>query len=190
MDEIHFSVHDRIHVVLDVFRIGSDDRAVVVVVGILKLIALVRDGRIEDALHAFIDEPLYMSVGQLRRITLGFTGDRFNSQLVDLPRGSGREYDPEAEFCEKCKPERIVLIHVEHTRDSDHAPFCFGLFERSVVEVAVELVVKQVRHLVFRPFFSESPLTAVSGDEFTAAAEMVDGQTAGVCTSPALGHGG
>ena len=71
------------------------------VVGILELVSLVRDGRIEDMLHAFVDEPLYMAVRQLRRITLGFTRDGLNPQFVDLPRGSGREYDPEAQLCEK-----------------------------------------------------------------------------------------
>ena len=124
MDEIHFSVYDGVHVVLDVLRVGGDDRAVVMVVRLFKFVPLIRDGRIEDVFDAFIDQPLYMSVRQLGRVTLGLTGDGLDTQLVDLSRRSRREYHAEAEFREKCKPERIVLVHVQHPRDADDASFC------------------------------------------------------------------
>ena len=88
MDEIHFSVYDRVHIVFDVLRIGSDDRTVVVVVGVLKFVALVRNGRVEDMFYAFVDQPLYMPVRQLGRVALGFTRDGLDAQLVDLSRGS------------------------------------------------------------------------------------------------------
>ena len=73
MKEINLSVYDRINVVLDIFRVGSYDRAVVMIVGFGKFIPFIWNTRIEDRLNAIVDQPLYMSVCQLRRITLGFT---------------------------------------------------------------------------------------------------------------------
>ena len=91
MDKVHLAVYDGVHIVLDVLRVGGDDRAVVVVVGLHKLIPLIGYGRVEDMFHALVDQPLHMSVGQLRRIALGFARDGFDAQLVDLPCGSRRE---------------------------------------------------------------------------------------------------
>ena len=73
-----------VHIVLDIFRIGGNDRAVVVVDCIRELVALVRDTRVEDELHTVTDQPGHMSVGKLGRIAFGFTWDGLNTQLVDL----------------------------------------------------------------------------------------------------------
>ena len=88
MKEINLSVYDRINVVLDIFRVGSYNRAVVMIVGFGKFIPFIWNTRIEDRLNAIVDQPLYMSVCQLRRITLGFTRDGINSQFVYLAVGS------------------------------------------------------------------------------------------------------
>ena len=71
MHKINFSGYDRIHVIFDIFRIGSYDRTVVVVVGFFKFISFVRDTRIKNMFDPFVDKPLYMSVCQLCRITFG-----------------------------------------------------------------------------------------------------------------------
>ena len=89
MDEVYLSVYDRVHVVFDVLRVGGDDGAVVVIVCVFKFIPFIRNGRIEDVFDAFIDQPLYMPMSQLRRIALGFTRDGLNTQLVDLPCEAG-----------------------------------------------------------------------------------------------------
>ena len=188
MDEVHLAVYDGVHVILDVLRVGGDDRAVVVVVGLLKLIPFVGNGRVEDMFHTLVDQPLHMTVGQFRRITLGFARDGLDAQFIDLPCGSRGEYYPEAEFCEKCKPERIVLVHVQHAGDADLAARGRLFGERFVIKVAVQFIVKEVRHGVLYLLFAQSPLAAVSGNELAAAAEVIDGQTAGICTSAAFGH--
>ena len=46
--KIDFSVHNCIHIVLDIFRIGGYDRTVVMVVGILEFIPLIWNAGIED----------------------------------------------------------------------------------------------------------------------------------------------
>ena len=127
MHEVHFPVHDGIHIVLDVLRVGGDDRTVVMVVCLLKLVPLVGDGRVEDVLDPLFNKPLYMSVGQLGRVTLGLAGDGLDAQLVDLPCGGRREHHPEAKSCEKGEPEGIVVVHVQHSRDTDDAALCILL---------------------------------------------------------------
>ena len=88
MDKIHFSVYDRIHIIFNILRIGGDDRAVVVVVGVFKFVTLIWNGRIEDMFYAFVDQPLYMPVRKFSRVTFRFTRNRLDTQLVDLSRGS------------------------------------------------------------------------------------------------------
>ena len=53
----------------------------------------------------------------------------------------------------------------------------------------MQLIVEEVRHGVLCLLFAQPPFAAVSGDELAAAAEMVDGQTAGIRTSAAFRHG-
>ena len=130
-----------------------------------------------------------MPVRQLRRIALGLAWDGFDAQLVYLPRGSRREHHTEPQFREKCKPERIVLVHIEHPWDADLAPRSLRFGEGFVVEIAVQLVVKEVRHGILCLFLAQTPLAAVAGDELPASAEMIDGQAAGVRASAAFGHG-
>ena len=73
-----------IHVILDVFCIGSNDRAVIMIDCIRKLITLIRHARIENKFHAFFDQPADMSMCKLCRITFGFTRNRLNTQLINL----------------------------------------------------------------------------------------------------------
>ena len=148
MDKINFSMHDRIHIVLNIFRVGSNDRAVIMVVRISKFFPLIRDGRIENVLYSLVDEPLHMSVCKLGRITFGFTRDGFDSKLVNLSRRCRRKNDTESQFSEKCKPERIIFIHIQNTRDTDHSAAGIGLFERSIIKVTMQLIFKKVRHLI------------------------------------------
>ena len=112
MKEINLSVYDRINVVLDIFRVGSYDRAVVMIVGFGKFIPFIWNTRIEDRLNAIVDQPLYMSVCQLRRITLGFTRDGINTEFINASCRSRREFDRESKLIEKCEPERIVFVYI------------------------------------------------------------------------------
>ncbi|GFI51000.1 hypothetical protein IMSAGC020_02210 [Lachnospiraceae bacterium] len=91
---------------------------------------------------------------------------------------------------EECKPERIVLVHVQYARNPDDPSFRVCLLKGCIVKIAVQLVFEQVRKLVVGFLLSKTAFTAVSRDEFPSAAEMVDGQTAVVGTAPAFGHGG
>ena len=84
MKKIYFSVNNCINVILDIFRVGSYDRTVVMVIGFRKFIPLIWNAGIKDGVDTVVDQPLYMSVCQLCRITFGFTWDGINSQFVYL----------------------------------------------------------------------------------------------------------
>ena len=82
------------------------------VVRIRELVTLIRDCRIEDKVHVLVNQPRNMTMRKLGRVTLGLTWDGVDTKLVDLTSGLRREYDREAELLEKCRPERIVFIHI------------------------------------------------------------------------------
>ena len=109
-----------LHVILDILGIRSNDGAVVMVVRIFELITLIEQRRIEDELNTLTDQPGHMTVRQLCRVTLGFTRDRLNTELVDLTVGAGREHHAVAQFGEECEPERIVLVHIQYSGDTYH----------------------------------------------------------------------
>ena len=179
-----------VHIVLDVFRIGSNDRAVVVVDCIRELVALVRDARIEDKLHTVTDQPCDMSVSKFCRIAFGLTWDGFDTQLIDLTCGSRRKHHLIFQFCKESIPERIILKHVQNTRDTDLSTGCLVCGKWLIGKNSLIFIVEKVRDMILVLFFSKSTLTAVSTDIFTAAGEFVDGQTAVVGTSAAVRHGG
>ena len=76
-----------VHIVFDVFRIGSDNRAVVMVYCIRELVALIGNAGIENEFYALFQKPAYMPVGHFCRITFGFTGNGFNSKLINFSGG-------------------------------------------------------------------------------------------------------
>ena len=179
-----------VHIVLDVFRIGSNDRAVVVVDCIRELVALVRDARIEDKLHTVTDQPCDMSVSKFCRIAFGLTWDGLDTQLIDLTCGSRRKHHLVFQFGKESIPERVILKHVQNTRDTDLSTGCLVCGKWLVGKNSLIFIVEKVRDMILVLFFSKSALTAVSADVFTAAGEFVDGQTTVVGTSAAVCHGG
>ena len=80
-------VIELINVVFNIFRIGSNDRTVVMVDRIFKLCPFIRNTRIENIVYALFDQPGHMTMGQFCRIAFGFTGNGFDSKFINL---SGR----------------------------------------------------------------------------------------------------
>ena len=186
--EMNVVLCELLDVVLDVLRVGGDHRAVIMVAGLRGLIALVRDTRIKDLLDSLTDQPADVTVNDLCRVALGLTRDRLNAKFVDLSRGLWGEHGAETKLLEKDSPERVVLVHVKHARDSDCAMRCLILRQRLVVEHTVILVVEKVRDLLAGFLLAESAFTAVSADELATTAETVDCQNAVVRTSLASRH--
>ena len=71
----HVGVTQFGHVRADDERIVGDDRAVVVVVRVGHEVVLVTDARVEDRLHALVEQPFDVAVHQLGRVADVLGGD-------------------------------------------------------------------------------------------------------------------
>ena len=131
-----------------------------------------------------------MAVGQLGGITFRFAGNRFDAQLVDLPRGGRRKHHLVFKLREEGMPEGIILEHVQDSGNTHPAPGSFVQRQGLIAEDPLVFIFKQIRDMIFVLLFSDAALAAVAADILPAAAETVDGQTAAVGTALAVGHTG
>ena len=173
-------------VVLEVFGVGDDDRAVEVVLGVAGFLVFIEHAGVEDGADAAVDEPLDMPVGELRGVALGFRGDRVHAALIELPGGEGGELQTEAQLPEEHRPEGIVLIDPEHAGNADRAAGRLVRLQRRVGKEPLALEVHQVGGLLHRGLIAEAALTAVPGDVLPAAGEGVDGEEAVVLAAAAV----
>ena len=181
---------DLLHIVLDVFRIGGDDGAVVMIVRALRFVPFIKQSGIEDEIHVLFNQPGHMPVGQLGRIAFRFAGNGLDAQLINGMGGAGGEHHLIAQPGKKGIPERIVFIHVQHSGNTHPASPGLVGGQRLVGEQPFQLVFKQVRHLAGILRFSQSPFAAVAGDVLAAAGKPVDGEPAVIGAAPALCHAG
>ena len=187
--EINLSLYDLVHIVFDIFRIGGNDRAVVVVVRIRKFIPFVWNARVEDPVHILTDQPLHMAVGKLCRIALGLAWDGFDSHLIDLSRRRRRKNNGKSQFCKEGKPQRVIFVHVQYSWKSDRSVRSLFLWKRLVAKIPFIFIGEEVWNIGVGLFLSKTPLTTVSGDETSSAGKLVDCQTAVVGTSLTFCHG-
>ena len=138
MPEGNLSVHDFLHIVLDVLRVGGDDRAVVMVVCVLVFIPLIEKGGIENKIGmSLLDQPLHVSVGDLGGVAFRFGGDGLDAHLVNRMRGQRRENHAVAQLCKEGCPEGVILVHVQNAGDADGAAHSFLGRQRLVAEQAL-----------------------------------------------------
>ena len=78
-----FSSADFLYVIFDILGVRGNDRTVIMVVCFVKFISLIKQCRVEDEVYLLVDQPAYVSVSQLGRVTLGFTGNGFNAKFID-----------------------------------------------------------------------------------------------------------
>ena len=84
MHKINFAIYNRINVILDIFRIGSNDRAVVMVVSVLQIHCARKECLDRKyVVTPCVDQPLYMSVSQFCRITFGLTWNGLNTEFIN-----------------------------------------------------------------------------------------------------------
>ena len=150
------------NIILDVFRIGSNHRTVIMISCFRCFISLIRYARIEYEFLSVSYEPLHMSVNDLGRVALGFRRNALYTQLINLSGTCRREDSPELKLSEKCCPERIVLIHVENPRYTHFTTRCDILRQRFIVEHSLKLIFVKIRNIPLDLCFSETSFTAVS----------------------------
>ncbi len=120
--EGNLPVHDLLHVVLDVLRIGGDDGAVVMVVRVLIFLTFIEQRRIENKVRVcFLNQPLHMSMGDLGRVAFRFRRDGLDAHLVNGVGGKRGENHPVAKLSKEGCPEGVILVHVQNAGNADSA---------------------------------------------------------------------
>ena len=183
-------VSEFLHIVLDILGIGGDNGAVIMIVGPLHLVPLVKQGGVEHEIHVLPDQPCYMAVGKLGGIAFGFAGDGLNAKLVNLAAGAGGENHPVSQLGEKGMPERIILIHIQHSGNAYGASGGIVRLQRGIGEEPFQLVVEQIGHIMGVLLAADAPFAAVAGHELAAAGELVYRESAAVGAASALCHAG
>ena len=182
-------VADLLDVGADDLGVGGHDRAVEVLVGPGDELALVEDAREPDGLDALVDEGLDVPVGELGRVAHVLTGDGIHTRLEQLVVGTPRDHDPESEPGKDREPQRVVLVHAQHPRNTDLAAGVLAAAQTPVGEGAPVLVVVEVGHVGLggAPLLGGAALAPVARNVPLAVGEGGDGQLAVVLAQ--LAHG-
>ena len=181
----HLPGGDRFHVVFQVFRIGRDHRAVVVVVGVRRLLIFVKHAGVEHGFHALFKKPLHVSVGELCGIAFRFGRDGIHSFFVDRPGRKRRKHGSEAELFEKGRPIGVVFIHIQHAWQPYNAARGARFGKRFVTENTAALVFEHIVSFGFCRAGGYFLFAAVAADESAAVVKGVDGKHAVVFTAAA-----
>ena len=186
MNIAHIPCKHILQIVPDIFGVGNDHRAVVLVLGTGVLLVLIEHTGMENGFYPFVDQPLDLPVSKLGRITLRFGGNAIHTQLVNLPAGIGRKHHSEAQFSEECGPEGIVFIDIQNSRYADRSPGRILFLQRRIVKNSLLLVLKKVFALFASPS-SDALFAPVAGDVFFPSGKGVHGQQTIVLAPSATG---
>ena len=183
----HLSGGDGLHVVFQVLGVGHHHGAVIVILGVLRLLILIEHAGVEDGGDPMLHQPFYMAVGQLGGIALRLGGDGLHAHLVDGPGGEGGHHHPEAQLAEEGGPIGEVFIQVQHPRDADDTARGFFLRKRRIAKQPLSLIGHQVGTGlggvgVLHPLFA-----AIAGDIAAAVGEGVHRQQAVILAPAAAG---
>ena len=148
MIELHFMVIEIIrHVLVDDFRISRYHRAIEMVRSRFVFHCFIIDGWIEYPLYAVLDEPLYMTVNHLCRVTRSIRRNGVHSALIYVLVCRRTQNDSESELCEERVPERIVLVHIKDSRYAYDASLCVFFIKYRPVEEEIVLDLIEIRKL-------------------------------------------
>ena len=112
------------------------------VVGAFHLVPLIRNTWVEDEVHTVFNEPHNMPMDQLGRIADRLTRNGFNTQSINIRGRLRAQYDLIAQLCEKCKPEWVILVHIQYTRNTNFTPAGLILSQRLILENTFVFIIK------------------------------------------------
>ena len=79
--------------------------------------------------------------------------------------GTGGEHHRIAQFRKESEPERIVLIHIQHSGNAHRTALCVAFRQRFVAKNTLVLIFKKVGNLFFVFLFAKTFFTTVSGNK-------------------------
>ena len=124
-------------------------------------------------------------MGQLGRIALGFRRDGIHALFIDLPIREGGQNRANPQFPEKSCPEGVILVHIQHSGQSNSAPDRLLLGQGLIGKHPFLLECHHIGCLFPLASAAGSLFTAVSGNVPAAAGEHIDGQHTVVGTASA-----
>ena len=125
-----------------------------------------------------------MTVCKFCRITFWFTWNWFNTKFINFSAWNRWKFYAVTKLCKECKPERIILIHVENTWYTDNTSRCISLFKWFIIsEYAFIFIFKEIWNMVFVLFKPQTFFTAVSRYKFTITRKFVYSEQTVIYTS-------
>ena len=191
VEELRAAVLELVDVELESLGVAHDDGTVVMVVCALVLLTLPADAGHPDEVDVLVEQIHDVTVRQLGRIAGVFRGHGLDASLVGLLGGLVRQHHAIAKMREEAVPERIVLVHVERTRNAHGTVLGSLLDERLAVEEQLFLVREEIGNLLGGLLDAGTTLATIAGDEATMLAgllvnaEVVDGEQAVVLAASA-----
>ena len=185
------AVPDPVHVVQDHLGIRGHDGTVEMIPGARVLAPAVRQARVEDEGHSFLEEPADVPVHELARVADGLGRDCLHPRLVECPGGAGRKAHGESQPGKDGEPERVVLVEIEHPGDAHDSARSLVSVEGLVAEqpcvfpceeIGKGLALWSRRQGASR---ARAPFAAVAGNERPAVGEPGDREQAVVLAGPA-----
>ena len=144
------------------------------VIGRIDLILhIIRLTRIENFRNALLDQIHDMTMRQLSRVAERIRRNRRHSFIIQFRTGFAGKHDLIPQEGQERKPERIVLIHVQHARDAD-TPARRMLQRTIIAEYAFIFVPINIRRLFPACLLAaNAALAAVAGKIFAAIGKFL-----------------
>ena len=171
------------HVLIDDFRIGSDNRAVVMIRCSYILFVLVVNAWIENSFNIVLHQPFDVAVNQLGRITCSIGGYGIHPVFIHLLIARRAQHNPESQLREKCVPERVILVHVQYPWNTDDAMRCLIRFQNRTIKQQMKFGLVQVRKVVLRGAHAGTLFAAVTRHIAASVGELGYGKNAIVSAS-------
>ena len=181
-------IGELVHVEAQRLRVAHDNWAVVVVGCGVVLLALPTNTGHPNKVWVLSQQVHDVAVGKLCRIAGGLGRHGFDAHVVRLCGGLVGQNDREAQLSEKRVPERIVLVHVQRTRNANSAAWSLICRKRLAIKQQLVLERKNVWCLILlgAALLTCAFLATVTGDKPVAAAKVVDGKHAAVRADAAV----
>ena len=122
LNKINIFLLQNIHIATNILRIGGYYRTVKMIGrGVSLVLHIIRQTRIENLFDSLFHQVHNMAMSQLGRIAKRIRRHCSHTLIIHLSRGFPRKHYLIAQLGKNCKPEWIVFIHIQHSRQTNLA---------------------------------------------------------------------
>ena len=132
------------------------------VLSVRALLALIENAGMKNTLDALRYQPLDMAMSQLGRIAFRFGRNRIHAHFIEPALRKGGQFQAEAQFLKKYRPERIIFIYIQHAGHSQHSPHGAARLQGLIIKDAPALIFKHIQFGLLFQRAARSPFAAVA----------------------------